>query len=647
VQEVRERQILRELSQELEKRHRLVQDQGELKVNGQLLQRYRFAHQVFQRYLYNDLSPGERRLLHREIAEVLEELFAENADQFAVQLAFHYQRGSVSDKALHYLTQAGHQARAKFANQEAIRYYTEVLELLPEHDPARFDILASRAGIYDLIASREKQLADVTAMVNLAEILDDETRRCDAQLALADYYMETDHTGAKVPVERAMEISKTLEDRVREGHAFRQLGNFHWYQGDYVDARNNLEVALERFQETGMLEEAAICLHILSLALGTLNKFEEALDTALEAVAASQEAGDRRQEATSLRRLAIAHTNQNQYAEALPFAEQALALHQELGDQHEECNALNVIGIIQVWLGQHRESFRSLRQSLDIAGAIGSSIGIAYAVSNLLLHHYVREGRFEDMFAFLDPLIEKAMDEEDEWLIGHLIRLKGFGFFEIGQYESAIDAFRMSSEAMERVGSINGQLISLCWMSRGYVALGAYESAREILSRVEKGAKDADDEENMGNAYIFQAEYILQKGDPKDYQKGLSLGQQALEIIPKEDYFRYDFSLEVVADLCFELGKLDEALRYSKEMIEMAEINPSSYMPERRFFIHSKILRALGKNQEADEYLQRTYERVMLVANNLTDKELRKSWLGNVRMNREILEASAERGIGE
>ncbi|HEY44237.1 MAG TPA: protein kinase, partial [Anaerolineae bacterium] len=40
VQEVKERQLLRELSQELEKRHRLVKDQGELKVNGQLLQRY-------------------------------------------------------------------------------------------------------------------------------------------------------------------------------------------------------------------------------------------------------------------------------------------------------------------------------------------------------------------------------------------------------------------------------------------------------------------------------------------------------------------------------------------------------------------------------------------------------------------------------
>ncbi|UCF61832.1 MAG: protein kinase [Anaerolineaceae bacterium] len=646
VQEVKERRLLRELSQELEKRHRLVRDRGELKVNGQLLQRYRFVHQVFQRYLYNDLSPGERRLLHREIAEVLEELFAENADQFAVQLAFHYQRGGVSDKALHYLTQAGHQARIKYANEEAIRYYTEALEFIGENDPERFDLLASRAGVYDLIASREKQLGDVTSMVDLAEILDDETRRCDAQLALVDYHLETDHIGSKVPAERALEISQRLGDRVREGQTLRKLGEFHWYQGDYVEARDHLEMALERFREAGMLGDAAICLHMLSLTLGTLNEFAAALETALEAVATSREAGDRRQEATSLRRLSIAHINQNQYADALPYAEQALVLHRELGDQHEECSALNVLGIIQAWLGQFQESYRSLQQSLSIADATSNSVGIGFAVSNLLLHHYVREGRFEDMFAFLEPLIEKAMSGEDEWLIGFLVRFKGFGYFEIGEYESAIDAFRTSSENMERVGSLNGKLLSLCWMSRVQAALGEYESASEIISQVEEDAKDAGDEENLGNAYIFQAYLILQKGDQENLQGGLNLGERALKIIPKADNFRYDFSLEVVADLCFELGKLDEALSYSREMIEMGEVNPSPYMPERRFFIHSKILRALGQDQDADEYLQRAYARVIHVANNITDKELRKSWLENVRASREILKASAEREIG-
>ena len=58
VQELDERHMLRQLSQELEKRHRLVREVDEMRANGRPLSRYRFAHHLFQRYLYNDLSRG-------------------------------------------------------------------------------------------------------------------------------------------------------------------------------------------------------------------------------------------------------------------------------------------------------------------------------------------------------------------------------------------------------------------------------------------------------------------------------------------------------------------------------------------------------------------------------------------------------------
>jgi tetratricopeptide (TPR) repeat protein len=129
VQDIKERRTLRELSQELEKRHRLVHERDELRVNGKLLSRYRFAHQLIQRYLYNDLSAGERRLLHGEIAGVLEELSEEQADEIAVQLAFHYGRAENPEKELHYLLLSGKQALSAYAHKEAERSYRKALDL--------------------------------------------------------------------------------------------------------------------------------------------------------------------------------------------------------------------------------------------------------------------------------------------------------------------------------------------------------------------------------------------------------------------------------------------------------------------------------------------------------------------------------------
>jgi len=90
VQELQERRLLRTLSRELERRHYLVRERGDMQVGRQLLSRYQFTHTLFQRYLYNDLSAGERRLLHGEIAEILEELYQGRTEEITVQLARHY-----------------------------------------------------------------------------------------------------------------------------------------------------------------------------------------------------------------------------------------------------------------------------------------------------------------------------------------------------------------------------------------------------------------------------------------------------------------------------------------------------------------------------------------------------------------------------
>ncbi len=127
VQEVQELRLLRALSRELEKRHHLVRERGETKVGRQLLSRYRFAHTLFQQYLYNDLSAGERRLLHAEIAAVLEELYAGRTGEIMVQLARHYAEAGEAEKAIDYLLQAGDRARGLYAHQEAIDGYERAL----------------------------------------------------------------------------------------------------------------------------------------------------------------------------------------------------------------------------------------------------------------------------------------------------------------------------------------------------------------------------------------------------------------------------------------------------------------------------------------------------------------------------------------
>ena len=124
--------ILRQLSRELEKRHRLVQEVGEVCVGDQRLVRFRFVHALIQQYLYHQLGVAERAALHQQIAKTLETLYKEDIAIVVVPLARHYREAGVKHKAAEYLLLAGDPARSLYAHQEAVEHYQQALAHLKD-----------------------------------------------------------------------------------------------------------------------------------------------------------------------------------------------------------------------------------------------------------------------------------------------------------------------------------------------------------------------------------------------------------------------------------------------------------------------------------------------------------------------------------
>ncbi|HEU4558747.1 MAG TPA: AAA family ATPase [Longimicrobium sp.] len=106
--QMRERELLRVLSTELQKRHRLVVEGPTERVGKVWTSQYTFAHALFQQYLYNGLPGRERMLLHGDVAALLEELYAGHTERVALQLARHWDLAGESEKAVdHYLAASG------------------------------------------------------------------------------------------------------------------------------------------------------------------------------------------------------------------------------------------------------------------------------------------------------------------------------------------------------------------------------------------------------------------------------------------------------------------------------------------------------------------------------------------------------------
>ncbi|HRU94384.1 MAG TPA: tetratricopeptide repeat protein, partial [Anaerolineae bacterium] len=90
---------------------------------------YAFRHILTQETIYSSLLRSQRPLLHRNIAEAIEQLYAADLAPHVEVLALHYDRAGERSKALKYLLLAGDRARQRFANREALDYYSRALQL--------------------------------------------------------------------------------------------------------------------------------------------------------------------------------------------------------------------------------------------------------------------------------------------------------------------------------------------------------------------------------------------------------------------------------------------------------------------------------------------------------------------------------------
>jgi len=95
--------------------------------------RYIFAHALIQHTLYEDLGPTRRALAHRQVAVALEELCGERPGVRVGELARHWFSATQPvdlTKAIEYSRQAADAALKSLAPDDALRYYSQALDLL-------------------------------------------------------------------------------------------------------------------------------------------------------------------------------------------------------------------------------------------------------------------------------------------------------------------------------------------------------------------------------------------------------------------------------------------------------------------------------------------------------------------------------------
>jgi DNA-binding SARP family transcriptional activator len=310
-----EQEMLRRLSGELDRRHRLVHAQGIRRMDGQRLSQYRFRHILFQRYVYHSLDDVERAHLHEAVGNTLETLYRDQTEAttaIAGQLARHFQEAGIAEKAIPYLQQAGERAVQLSAYEEGIALLSKglaLLEALP--DPAReaehlararqelalqFALGMAYVGRQGYGPQGEEAYARAR---ELSQQLGETDQLCLVLGRLSIFhYVRSEHQRALGLAEEALSVARRANDPLHIALGHRYMGCILLCVGEYLKARAHLEQMISfydpqrhhgtlvsiRFSDAGTsaLAYRACCLWCLGYPDQAMKQSREALALARE-----------------------------------------------------------------------------------------------------------------------------------------------------------------------------------------------------------------------------------------------------------------------------------------------------------------------------------------------------------------------------
>lgn len=486
VQAMRERDLLRQLSEQLAKRHRLVREAAEMRVGRQTLSRYRFTHALFQQYLYRNLSAGERRLLHGEVGHVLEELYAGRTDEITVQLARHYTEAGDADKAAEYLVQAGDAAARVYANEEARLHYTRALEALmslPDTAETRrrqADALLKRGEVLALVGDWPAAEAAYRQALAQAEAASDTPAQARSQRALGVLQRKQGkYEEALAWLEAAQTGFETLGDRGEIGQTLTHLGRVLELQGNYEQARVTLEESLAYGRQVDDKRNVAQTLTFLGNVAWRQGDFTLARARLEEGLALQKAIGDKRGISQSLNDLGSVADQQGDYPAARARFDESLALRRQMGDKAGIGQTLNNLGSLAYSQGDYPVARTLYQESLVLFRELGDKWSVAACLNNLGVVAW-HQGDYGAARGLGEESLALFRELGDKWALAACLNLLGTVSWSQGDDTTAQALYKEGLALKRDIGDQPGIAQSLVGVASVAARVGQAERAARL-----------------------------------------------------------------------------------------------------------------------------------------------------------------------
>jgi len=265
---------------------------------------YIFKHALIQEVAYDSLLQTRRKEIHENIGEAIENLYANNLEEFYEMLAYHYSKSDNLEKTAYYLKQSGIKSMNSHAAYEGFNYFHEALDVLcrmnetPDNIKDQLEVIDLAYAPMVYLAYSADCLPILTRAQEIYTDLGDDRLLAKWRSITAKYYAYHAHAQEEIlNSEKSFELANKVQDVDLMAEIAPGLHLSYVASGSYDKAAEFVLPLLELLEKTGRTTEYFGNPYILycwlgggcASMLGMLGQFEDGLALCEKTLRVAQE----------------------------------------------------------------------------------------------------------------------------------------------------------------------------------------------------------------------------------------------------------------------------------------------------------------------------------------------------------------------
>ena len=493
----------------------LINDISRLGMVRYTQDRFEFADEISRNALYKRNIEGIKGItLHRQVAEQLELRSKGKEKERVEELAFHFYRGKAREKGIRYCAEAGDSSREKYANQEAIRYYTWVLNLMKDETDeqsrrSKVDYLLKRSDVLNVIGDGDSALRDLKRC-----LLESQTMGARAQEATIMhqqakvYFRISQYQNAIQAAEKCRDISEDIGERGQYAESLRIIGNAHTLLGNIDAAKSFYEQALDIFRGMGERKGEQDALNNIGVVYKKLGNYSRALEYYEKALQIAQDIGYKPAIGSCFANIGGVYHLLGNYHMALKYYEDSLEIDREMGDRRSEALTSSNLGVVYEKLGKSQNALKYHEASLRMKREIGDKRGEAISLSNTSLI-YIKLGQYEKAITYFENALEITREIGEKSVEAFTLNGLGSAYQDLGEYEKALKLYEEALKIVEQIHIDWQRFDIMLALGKLHVEIRKWDKARTYVDEVCRTANEANSQPMIIDSQSLLAELHL------------------------------------------------------------------------------------------------------------------------------------------